>query len=317
VVVSAAGGTGGVLSRGALFVISSTIAIVIGVLLWAVGVPNVELPHGHGPVSGVSVPWPGQGQAALEVSGGPAFGSAGGSQPVPIASLAKVMTAYVVLDRFPLSGDQAGFTIEITASEVQDTAARRARGESVVAMWAGERVTEREALEALLLPSANNMASVLAARVGPTSAVFVDAMNVRAQQLGMAHTTYTDPSGFDSTTVSTAADQLLLATAAMRDATFASLVRLPSAVLPAAGTVLNTDTLLGQDGFVGIKTGSDQAAGGCFMFESVQFVDGNSVVFVGVVLGQRDGPLIAAGLTAGRKLVDDTVPQLIAAELAG
>jgi hypothetical protein len=53
------------------------------------------------------------------------------------------------------------------------------------------------------------------------------------------------------------------------------------------------------------------------MFESVQYVDGNSVVFIGVVLGQRDGPLIAAALGAGRKLVDETVPQLIASELAG
>lgn len=317
VVVAAAGGTAGVLSRGALFVISATIAAVIGVLLWAVGVPSVGLPIGRGPAGGVSVPWPGQGQAALEISGGQAFGSSGGSQPVPIASLAKVMTAAVVLERFPLSAGHAGFTLTVTAAEVQDTAMRRAAGESVVGVSAGEELTEREALEALLLPSANNMAAVLATRVGPSTGEFVNAMNMRAQQLGMTHTTYTDPSGFDPSTVSTAGDQLLLATAAMRDPTFAALVRLPSALLPVAGMVRNTDTLIGQDGFVGIKTGSDQAAGGCFMFESVQYVDGSSVVFIGVVLGQRDGPLIDSALAAGQKLIDETVPQLIAAELAG
>jgi len=79
---------------------------------------------------------------------------------------------------------------------------------------------------------------------------------------------------------------------------FAALVALPSFDLPVAGTVHNTDKLLGTDGFVGIKTGSDDAAGGCFMFRAHR--SGGDLT--GVVLGRRGHNLIAAGLDAAREL---------------
>src|SRR5262249_54057992 len=125
---------------------------------------------------------------------------------------------------------------------------------------------------------------------------FVAEMNRTARALGMAHTTYTDPSGYDDGTVSTARDQLRLARVAAEDETLAAIMATRSYWLPVAGEVRNTDTLLGSDGFVGMKTGSDQAAGGCFMFHS-----GN---LIGVVLGQRGPNLINAGLDAAKELVD-------------
>ncbi len=142
--------------------------------------------------------------------------------------------------------------------------------ESVVAVAAGEVLTERQALAALLLPSANNVAILLARRVAGSVPAFVARMNATARLFGMRDTRYTDPSGLDPGTVSTAADQLILAGVAMRNPTFAALVRLRGYRLPVAGTVHNTDTLLGTHGFVGIKTGSDDAAGGCFMFRAVR-----------------------------------------------
>jgi serine-type D-Ala-D-Ala carboxypeptidase (penicillin-binding protein 5/6) len=131
---------------------------------------------------------------------------------------------------------------------------------------------------------------------------FVDEMNAAARRLGMTSTRYTDPSGYDPGTVSTAHDQVLLARAAMRIDAFADIVAEPSAVIPQAGLVRNTDRLVGQDGFIGIKTGSDQAAGGCFMF-AARSSSGRQLVY-GVVLGQRDGPLISAALSAARRLAD-------------
>jgi D-alanyl-D-alanine carboxypeptidase (penicillin-binding protein 5/6) len=74
--------------------------------------------------------------------------------------------------------------------------------------------------------------------------------------------------------------------------------------------VANTDTLLGHDGFVGIKTGSDQAAGGCFMFSSVRRVGGHQRRVIGVVLGQTGGPEIQAGLRAAQTLTDGVMTQL-------
>jgi D-alanyl-D-alanine carboxypeptidase (penicillin-binding protein 5/6) len=217
------------------------------------------------------------------------------------------MTALVLLTVHPLSENGSGPSFVVTADDVADTAARREQGQSVVPVVAGERLTEREALYAVLLPSANNVAHIVARTVGGSTAAFVARMNEEARRLGMTATRYTDPSGYDPATVSTARDQLVLARAAMRNSAFASIVRTRHATLPVAGTVTNTDSLLGTDGFVGIKTGSDSAAGGCFMF-AVRYVRaGRTHLLYGVVLGQRGRPYIAAGLSAARRLAASAV----------
>jgi serine-type D-Ala-D-Ala carboxypeptidase (penicillin-binding protein 5/6) len=248
-----------------------------------------------------SVAWPANGEAAVAIGSGPIHTS-GGTRPVPIASLAKVMTAVVVLHRRMISAQDPGFTITITATDVADTERRRSDGQSVVAVVAGETLTERQALQALLLPSANNVAIALARAVSGSTDAFVDEMNAEARRLAMTSTRYTDPSGYDAGTVSTARDQLRLARSAMRIDSFAEIVAESSATIPQVGVVYNTDRLLAHDGFVGIKTGSDQVAGGCFMV-AARGPHRHSLVYA-VVLGQRDGPLIAAGLDAGQRLVD-------------
>jgi D-alanyl-D-alanine carboxypeptidase (penicillin-binding protein 5/6) len=128
-------------------------------------------------------------------------------------------------------------------------------------------------------------------------------MNETARSLGMTHTRYTDPSGYDDSTVSTAADQLRIVERAMRVPVFARIVATPSATLPVAGLVRNTDALLGYDGFVGVKTGSTAAAGGCFAFRAERWVRGKRLTITGVVLGQPGDDLIAAGLAAAETMV--------------
>jgi D-alanyl-D-alanine carboxypeptidase (penicillin-binding protein 5/6) len=128
-------------------------------------------------------------------------------------------------------------------------------------------------------------------------------MNATARSLGVTHTHYTDPSGYDEATVSTAADQVRIVDRAMRLPVFASIVATTSAMLPVAGTVYNTDTLLGHNGFVGVKTGSDDAAGGCFAFRAIRLIDGKRTTITGVVLGQPGNNQIAAGLTAADAMV--------------
>jgi D-alanyl-D-alanine carboxypeptidase (penicillin-binding protein 5/6) len=124
----------------------------------------------------------------------------------------------------------------------------------------------------------------------------------------MSHTTYTDPSGYDTSTVSTALDQLLLARVVAGDKTLADMMDTRGYSLPVAGEVTNTDTLLGQDGFVGMKTGSDDAAGGCLMFRSERRTETGNMTLIGVVLGQHGPDLIAAGLNAARQLADRVAP---------
>jgi D-alanyl-D-alanine carboxypeptidase (penicillin-binding protein 5/6) len=129
-------------------------------------------------------------------------------------------------------------------------------------------------------------------------------MNATARSLGMTHTRYTDPSGYDDATVSTAADQVRIVDQAMRLPVFASIVATPSVTLPVAGTVYSTNTLLGYDGFVGVKTGSTAAAGGCFAFRAIRWIDGKRTTITGVVLGQPGDDQVAAGLAAADAMVD-------------
>jgi len=174
----------------------------------------------------------------------------------------------------------------------------------VVSIVPGEQLTERQALQALLLPSANNIAAVLARWDAGSENRFVARMNDAAHSLGMTRTRYTDPSGYDDATVSTAADQVRLVDRAMRLPVFASIVATQSATLPVVGTVHNTNALLGHSGFVGVKTGSTDAAGGCFAFRAIRWIDGKPTTITGVVLGQPGHNQIAAGLEAADVMVD-------------
>ena len=251
--------------------------------------------------------WPQRGQGAYVLGNGrPAVSP--DEQPVPIASVAKVMTAYLVLKHYPLHTGDGGRRFEVAQGDVVDTEARRREDQSIVEVRAGEQLTERDALMAILLPSANNIAVLVARQVGGSVESFVAEMNHTAHALGMSHTTYTDPSGFDERTVSTALDQLRLAQVVADDPTLAAMMATRSYSLPVAGTVTNTDALLGRDGFVGMKTGSDDAAGGCFMFRSWRHLGTGDVAVIGVVLGQKGHNLITAGLYAAKQLVDRLAP---------
>jgi len=165
------------------------------------------------------------------------------------------MTAYLTLERYPLSGAQEGFTATVTAAQAQTEAEDRDEGQSAVA--AGEQLTERQLLEALLIPSGNNIAPIIATWVVGSETRFIAEMNAEARALGMDHTVYTDPSGFDPSTVSTAADQLRVFEQAMRFAVFRQIVSMASVTLPVAGTL--TYNPLIAEGYAG-KTGSDTAA---------------------------------------------------------
>jgi serine-type D-Ala-D-Ala carboxypeptidase (penicillin-binding protein 5/6) len=247
--------------------------------------------------------WPLRGQGAYVLGNGrPAVSPH--QRPVPIASVAKVMTAYLVLKHYPLRAGDSGRRFVVGQRDVVDTEKRRRGGQSVVAVRAGEQLTERDALMAILLPSANNVALLVARQVSGSVASFVAEMNRTAHALGMSHTTYTDPSGYDDGTVSTALDQLRLARVVAKDKTLAAMMATRTYWLPVAGQVTNTNALLGHDGFVGMKTGSDEAAGGCLMFRAVWPTESGNRSVIGVVLGQRGDNLLTAGLYAAKQLVD-------------
>jgi serine-type D-Ala-D-Ala carboxypeptidase (penicillin-binding protein 5/6) len=251
---------------------------------------------------------PASGEAAVEVQGLPPLGSSGPDSPVPIASLAKVMTAYIVLQAHPIKPGQDGFTITVGAPDVADYQTRLAGSESVVAVSEGETLSEAELLQGLLVASGNNFAVILAQHEAGSVNAFIAKMNTTAAALGMTHTRYTDPSGLHTSTMSTASDQLVLAAHAMAEPAFAQIVAQTSVTLPVEGTAPNFNTAVGHDGFVGIKTGSETESGGCLMFANHQVRGGHTVTILGVVLGQHTGSvsttsLVAAAVSAANALV--------------
>ncbi|HVW46923.1 MAG TPA: hypothetical protein VHA76_07715 [Solirubrobacterales bacterium] len=248
--------------------------------------------------------WPSEGEATIAVEGVGSLGATGGQEPVPIASVAKVMTAYLTLKKFPLAPGAEGFRVRITQAQVDEEHDRVALDQSTVAVRAGETLSERQLLEALLLPSANNIAALLAVHDAGSIGAFVGQMNATARELGMDKTHYTDPSGFEASTVSTATDQVKLARVAMQDPAFAQIVAKRSTRLPVVGRVLNYNELAGHDGYVGIKTGSDEAAGGCLLFAKRMTVGGRTFTLVGAVFGQRDGELVSAALASADRLAE-------------
>jgi D-alanyl-D-alanine carboxypeptidase (penicillin-binding protein 5/6) len=261
------------------------------------------------------VVWPTQGEAAVEVTGVGALHSPGPSAPEAIASVTKIMTAYVLLRDHPLAVGAKGFNVVINATDVADEDEREAQNQSVIGVTDGEVLDEYQLLQALLVASANNIAPIVATYDAGSQGGFVAKMNATARALGMVHTTYTDPSGFNQSTVSTASDQLLLAQAAVQEPVLDQIADLPTVSLPEVGTINNFDSLLDHDGFVGIKTGSDSDAGGCFVFDDHRVVDGRSVTVLGVVLGQDQGvvgtkTLLGAVLGAATALADSVVADL-------
>lgn len=256
--------------------------------------PNLSLQPalaGHVAVPGkaVSLPWPSTGTAAMAVGGVGDVGSSGGGVSVPLASVTKMMTALVVLHDHPLGANAQGPSITVSSADVSDYQAELANGESVVAVQAGEVLSERQALQGLLLPSGNNIADLLAAWDAGSTSAFVAKMNATAASLGLRHTHYVDPSGISPGSVGTATDQVALAEVVMRLPAFASIVDEPQATLPVAGVVYNVNALVGQDGIVGVKTGSTPEVGSNLVFAADRTVDGRPVVLYGAVFGQK-GP---------------------------
>lgn len=229
---------------------------------------------------------PEDGSSVIAVSGLGVLGSAGSTDPRPIASITKVMTAYVILKDHPLKPGETGPIIELTTRDEERWLEMVAQDQSSLSVYAGQRLTQLQLLQGLLVPSANNYAEILSAWDAGSIAAFVDKMNAEAEALGMADTTYHDTSGFSPDTVSTAADQLILARMAMQDPVFASIVRLEQVTIPGVGTVAGVNLLLGVDGIVGIKTGFTEQAGGNFAFAAIRDIAGQQADVYGVILGQ-------------------------------
>jgi D-alanyl-D-alanine carboxypeptidase (penicillin-binding protein 5/6) len=246
---------------------------------------EAELQGGGGEQT-LALPWPAKGQAAVSIAGVGSMGSVRDTRSQPIASLAKVMTAYVILKDHPLTPGERGPEITVQASDVEMYRAQERNGESVIPVKEGQTYTQAEMLQGLLIPSGNNFAFMLAAWNSGSVEAFVERMNQEAAALGMTNSHYAEPSGVSAETRSTATDQALLAEVAMANPVFADIVVKKQAILPNVGVLFNVNSELERAQLAGIKTGWTEDSGGCFMFAADREVDGAPVRIYGAVLGQ-------------------------------
>ncbi|CAM5304654.1 D-alanyl-D-alanine carboxypeptidase [Streptomyces canarius] len=233
------------------------------------------------------LPWPGEGQGWMDVDGVGTMGHFGKQTPVAIGSVAKTMTAYIILRDHPLKAGEEGPKIKVDPTAEKEGGYNKAGESTLDTVKAGETLTEKQALSAVLIPSANNIARLLARWDAGSEAAFVKKMNATARELGMSDTTYTDPSGLKETTVSTAEDQVKLGRAFVKVPALVAISSAASWTDPSGKFWPNYNELPYRIGAIGIKTGSTTAAGGNLLFASRKQVGGQTVTIVGAILGQH------------------------------
>ena len=258
--------------------------LLAGTALAASAALGAAAPAAHASVSSVSATGPSgvaAWSAAVEnAATGKLLWSRGLNTERPMASITKVMTAYLVI--------KAGHLDRKITIPAAVTGYVRAHNASSAGLRPGDRLTARQLLYALLLPSGADAAYALAKAYGPGLSKFVTRMNATARLLGMRRTHFSNFDGLPYPTsysnYSTAANLLALGRAAMRLPVFRSVVAKRSFRL-AAGSGhhaywwKNLNPLLGRyPGAIGIKPGYTGAAGQCLLFEATRH--GHTVIGV-------------------------------------
>jgi len=287
------------------------VSIIIGASI-AVGlIIGMQLPLLHSPakashvIGAVNVSsttqqsnyaWPSVGSAAISV---PALGLLKSNNDLtrPIASLTKMMTAYVVLSKLPLnfpakSPSDNGPCLVISAQDVSTYNLMKSQGESNAYVTVGEKICERDLLNGLLVHSSNNYATLLAIMTSGSVESFVSEMNAQANLIGIVSTHYVDPSGFLPGSVSTAQDQVQLAALLMQSRLVRSIVSQSSVVLPVAGKVDTYTPYVGTNDVIGVKSGRTVQAGGCNAMAMTFMINGTPQIAYAVVLGAQGGDLL-------------------------
>ena len=215
----------------------------------------------------------------------------------PMASITKVMTAFLVI-----SAGRLNRTITIPSAV---TGYVHAHNASSAGLRPGDKLTVRQLLYALLLPSGADAAYALAKAYGPGLVAFVAKMNATARRLGMRRTHFSNFDGLAYPTpysnYSTAANLLVLGRAAMLLRAFRAIVnqrgyRLAAGSGHHAYRWKNVNPLIGHyKGAIGIKSGYTRAAGQCLLFEATR--NGHSVIGVTLHSPGSISPISSADAT--------------------
>jgi D-alanyl-D-alanine carboxypeptidase (penicillin-binding protein 5/6) len=268
--------------------------LIAGYVAWALLRPlpllqpvTTSLPPTHLPAH---LSWPVLGQSAVGIVGTPVLDTNTPQTQIPTASTAKVITALLVLEAKPLKVGEQGPMITINANDVALYNNYRANDGSFVPVQLGEQISEYQALQTIMLPSANNMADTLAIWAYGSLPDYQSAATAFLAKHHIANTTIgTDASGLDPSTKSTATGLVRIGELAMQNSVLAQIVGQSTADnIPVAGTIRNVNWLLGSHNVIGIKTGNSDEAGGAYLSASTATVNGKPVTIVTALMAAPD-----------------------------
>jgi len=233
--------------------------------------------------------WVSNAESAMAIDGHQILTS-GSQKPLPTASTAKLITSLVVLKARPISPGHTGPIITMTPADVAIYNNYVSKDGSVIPIVTGENLNEYQILEGMLLPSADNLADILAtwaygslSRYSQVANQFLKANNINHTHVG------TDASGYSPTTVSTAKDLVKIGELVMKNPILAQIVDEKNAYdIPVAGTIHNLNYLLGADYIVGIKTGSTGQAGGVFVGAANYPINNKTTTIITAIMGTPD-----------------------------
>ena len=226
------------------------------------------------------------------------WSSSGTGEPLPIASITKLITALVILDASPLaSADDPGPTITFSKADHDLYDRYYVLGATIAPMPTGTSMSLRDALSAMLIPSASNYADALSSRIFGSQNAFLGAARDWLAAHGLTGTTITEPTGISSRNTSTPTDLLTIGKLAAANPVIAQIVATPSITLPGAGLLHNTNGLLGTTGITGLKTGTlGEGTYSLLYTASLSVGTADPLAVTGVVLGGASRESVNAGV---------------------
>lgn len=257
-------------------------------------------------IDAMQLQWPATGSAALGARGYGPLSTSGSQVTRPTASIAKIITTLAILEEQPLRSGQQGPSILMTKADEALFEKYFSMGGAVVKVQAGGSLSEYQALQAMLLPSANNMADSTAIWAFGSMDKYLAYANKMVERMGLHDTTVaTDASGMSPNTKSTPRDLIRLGEYALSHPVIAEIVAQPSATIPMHGPISSANSRLGYNNIIGIKTGLTDEAGGCFLFAATHNIEGEDVTIIGAIMGAKN---LAAALTQSEPLLDSAKP---------
>lgn len=208
---------------------------------------------------------------------------------LPMASITKVITALVILEKAPLVPGETGDSIMLESKDEDYYWKYAALEGTLTPITAGYTMSQYDILQTMLLPSSNNMTDTLVDYYFESTGEFLVYANEYLDKNGMSNTRIVDATGFSPESVSTPSDLIKLGQLALDNPVVAEIVAKRNASVPVAGDIPNYNILIEEPNVTGIKPGFTEDAGSCLLY-SADFSDtaGHIHTVIMVVMGAQD-----------------------------